>query len=202
MKLLCFSDVHADVEAIRRVVSRAAQADILIGAGDFANLRRRLDVAISLLSQSPIPAVLVPGNHESYEELKEACRNWPAAHVLHGSGVEIAGVPFFGLGGGVPVTPFGSWSYDLTEDEATALLEPCPAGCVLVSHSPPRGVLDGSSQGRSLGSTAVLQIIRSRQPRLVVCGHIHEDAGRVLVSGGTPVLNAGPNGVEWDLSIG
>ncbi|MGC8668213.1 MAG: metallophosphoesterase family protein [Chthonomonadales bacterium] len=201
MRLLCFSDVHADVAAIQSIVSRAAHADLLIGAGDFATLRRRLDTAISLLRQAPVPAILVPGNHESYEELVEACRRWPAAHVLHGSAVEIAGIPFFGLGGGVPITPFGAWSWDLTEDQAAALLAPCPPGCVLVSHSPPRGILDGSSQGRSLGSTAVLQAIRCKHPRLVVCGHIHEDAGGVVESGGTTVINAGPAGVEWHLDI-
>ena len=42
--------------------------------------------------------------------------------MLHGSAVAIAGVTFFGLGGGVPVTPFGAWSYDFTEEQAANLL--------------------------------------------------------------------------------
>ena len=38
--------------------------------------------------------------------------------MLHGSEVELQGVRFFGLGAAVPETPFGSWSYDLSEDDA------------------------------------------------------------------------------------
>ena len=97
----------------------------------------------------------MPGNGESAEELAEACHGWKAAHVLHGEGVDIDSVPFFGLGGGVPVTPFGPWSYDFTEDEARDLLTPCPEDAVLVSHSPPLGHADADASGRHMGSTAV-----------------------------------------------
>ena len=89
------------------------------------------------------------GNNESTEELIDACRNWPSAHVLHGSGITLAGVTFFGLGGGVPVTPFGSWSYDFTEEQAAELLSGCLAGGELVSHSPPQGAVDVSSAVRA-----------------------------------------------------
>lgn len=111
----------------------------------------------------------------------------------------IAGVPFFGLGGGVPVTPFGSWSYDFTEEEAAKLLANCPAGCVLVSHSPPKGTVDVSSQGKSLGSVAVRDAILRCKPVLVVCGHIHACGGKQGMIGQTPVVNAGPAGVDWEL---
>lgn len=73
----------------------------------------------------------------------------------------------------------------------------CPAGCVLVSHSPPKGAVDWSSRGRSLGSVAVRDAIVRHRPILVVCGHIHESAGRTASIGSTPVVNAGPNGIEW-----
>jgi Icc-related predicted phosphoesterase len=111
----------------------------------------------------------------------------------------LLGVPFYGLGGGVPVTPFGAWSHDFTEEEAAELLRECPSGCVLVSHSPPQGALDQSSDGRSLGSVAVLDAVVQKRPRLVVCGHIHACAGRRTTIGETAVVNAGPGGVEWEL---
>ena len=53
------------------------------------------------------------------------------------------------------MTPFGPWSYDFTEEQAAELLAGCPRGCVLVSHSPPKGTVDVDSRGRSLGSVAV-----------------------------------------------
>lgn len=197
MKLLLFSDLHADTTAARRLVDAARGVDVLVCAGDLGNVRRDLDLCVDLLATTGKPAVLVAGNNETTDELVAACRGWPGAHVLHGSGVDLGGVSFFGIGGGVPVTPFGSWSYDFSEADASGLLAGCPSGCVLVSHSPPKGTLDVSSRGQSLGSTAVRDAIARTRPALVVCGHIHADAGRTATIGATPVVNAGPSGIEW-----
>jgi Icc-related predicted phosphoesterase len=199
MKLLLFSDLHADAKAAARLVGLTRAVDVVVGAGDFGNVRRQLDVCLDILRAIDRPTVLVAGNSESTEELVEACHDWPSARVLHGSGGEIDGVPFFGLGGGVPVTPFGAWSYDFTEDEAAALLASCPPGAVLVSHSPPKGAVDVSSSGQSLGSVAVRDAVLSLRPRLVVCGHIHACAGQRAAIGPTTVVNAGPRGIVWDL---
>ena len=83
MKLLLFSDLHANVDQATRLVEMAAEADVVIGAGDFGRMRQDLDTAISILSRIPpeTPAVVVPGNAESYEELREACLAWPGALV-------------------------------------------------------------------------------------------------------------------------
>lgn len=202
MKLLLFSDVHADAGAARRLVAMAEGVDVVVGAGDFATVRRNIRAAIDVLRAIGRPSVLVAGNNETTEELVDACRDWPSARVLHGSGTTIGGVPFFGLGGGVPVTPFGAWSYDFTEDQAAAMLAGCPEGVVLVSHSPPKGLVDADSAGRGLGSTAVRAAIERRQPRLVVCGHIHASAGKRASLGPTAVVNAGPGGIVWDLEAG
>jgi uncharacterized protein len=199
MKLLLFSDLHCNVAAAQRLVEQARDVNVAVGAGDFGQVRRRVGVCLDVLRGLPCPAVVVPGNNESLDELRDACRGWPGVHVLHGTGVTIDGVPFFGLGGGVPVTPFGSWSYDFREDEAAELLKDFPAGGVLVSHSPPKGCLDVDGSGESRGSTAVRDLIQAKRPALVVCGHIHACAGRTETFHGTPVVNAGPNGVVLKL---
>jgi uncharacterized protein len=200
MKLLLFSDLHVDAAAARRLAERALEVDVLVGAGDFGNVRRHVGVCVDVLRHPGRPAVLVAGNNESPAELSEACRGWPEAHVLHGSAVTLGGVTFFGLGGGVPVTPFGAWSYDFSEEQAAGLLSGCPAGCVLVSHSPPKGVLHVDSRGRSLGSVAVRDAVLRQGPRLVVCGHIHACGGQQALLGRSPVVNAGPGGAEWELA--
>jgi Icc-related predicted phosphoesterase len=197
MKLLLFSDLHADTDAARHLVEMARTADVLIGAGDFGNMRREIHDCIDILQAVAKPAVLVPGNAESAEELADACRDWPSARVLHGSGVRIDGVDFFGVGGAIPVTPFGSWSYDFSEDEATQLLSTCPSGGVLVTHSPPRGAVDRSSKGQNLGSSAVREVVERCRPKLVVCGHIHGSWAQRETISPTTVINAGPAGIEW-----
>lgn len=199
MKLLLFSDIHADLEAARRIVGQSREVDVVIGAGDFATMSRGLKQCIDVLSKIDRPTVLVPGNNEWPDELSAACDNWKSAHVLHGQGTQIDGVSFFGLGGGVPVTPFGDWSFDLSEEQAAKLLETCPDHAVLVSHSPPKGLVDRSSSGQSLGSKAVRDLIVQKKPLLVVSGHIHASAGKSATLNETPIVNAGPAGIIWEL---
>jgi Icc-related predicted phosphoesterase len=201
MKLLLFSDVHRDINKCQKLVELAhtEAIDVVVGAGDFGSFRRGLEAVISTLSKISKPAILVPGNSESDTELLEACQTWPAATVLHGTGTTVDQVNFWGIGGGIPVTPFGPWSFDFTEEAAKALLADCPPAAVLVSHSPPKGVVDRDSSGRNLGSVAIRETILFRQPRLVVCGHIHAAAGQYTMLGETPVVNAGPEGIIWDL---
>jgi Icc-related predicted phosphoesterase len=195
MKLLLFSDLHSNFRTTARLVELSKIVDIVVGAGDFCNVRRGLEQIIKALAPIDKPSVLVPGNSESDQELLRACRSWKSAHVLHGRQANIDGVSFFGIGGGIPVTPFGSWSYDFTEDEALELLHDCPGNGVLVSHSPPKGMLDLSSDGRNLGSEAVKQTVEKKKPNLVVCGHIHGSSGQTGRLEETTVINAGPQGI-------
>jgi len=193
-RLLLFSDVHSDRAACRRLVDRSSEVDVVVGAGDFATMRRNLQATIDVLSAIDVPTVLVPGNAESVEELRSACAPWEAATVLHGAGAEIDGISFYGIGGGIPVTPFGDWSYDFTEEAAEDMLADCPSGGVLVSHSPPKNAVDRDSNGRHLGSTAVRAAIEEKSPSLTVCGHIHGSWGEEAAIGETTVVNAGPQG--------
>jgi uncharacterized protein len=192
MKLLAFSDLHRDQELAERLVDLAREADVVLGAGDYATMRMGLEATIDVLSAITAPSVLVPGNAESDTELWRACTGWPSARVLHGQPLQLDGAQFFGLGGGVPPTPF-PWSFDLSEDEAAAKLESCPEGAVLVVHSPPKGYVD-EAHGRHLGSRSILEAIERKRPALVVCGHIHQCWGSEAAIGTTPVVNVGPEG--------
>ena len=199
MKLLLFSDLHLNSVAANHIASLSIQADAVVGAGDFCTCRKGLDRAIDMLSSISCPIVLVPGNSESADELIQACGGWPNATVLHGNGCVLNEVPFFGIGGGIPVTPFGSWSYDFTEEEAAELLKDCPESGVLISHSPPFGVVDLDSSGRHLGSKSIRETINSRTLDLVVCGHIHASAGKTEFINRTPVVNAGTGGILFEI---
>jgi Icc-related predicted phosphoesterase len=201
MKLLLSSDLHGRESACVSLVAMARDVDWVLIAGDLCNMRHGLERCIDMLRAIDRPTILVPGNAESDDELRQACASWESSIVLHGNGTEIDGIPIYGIGGGIPVTPFGAWSFDLTEQDARERLEALPHDAVLVSHSPPKGTVDMSSAGQHLGSSSLRQAVEEKQPRLVVCGHIHESAGRQDVIGKTPVVNAGPTGVLWDLAL-
>lgn len=190
MKILAFSDLHGSAKQARELVTASAAADLVIGAGDFCSMRKGLDEAMALLAGIRAPMVLVPGNAESVEELQSAADEGIA--VLHGRGISIGGVKLFGLGGGVPPTPFGDWSWDLSEDAARALLDGCEAADILITHAPPKGVADLTSQGQSVGSEAIAQAIGRVQPKLALCGHIHDSWGEEGTIGQSRIVNLGP----------
>ena len=197
MRLLAFSDLHTDADQAGRLVDASEDADVVLGVGDFASIHSGLDETIAVLRRITKPAVLVPGNNETEDALRDACDGWDGAVVLHGESTMINGVPFFGLGAGVPVTPW-DWSFDLTEEEAAAKLTGCPEGCVLAVHSPPRGHVDVSGAGEHLGSVAVRDAIVAKEPRLALCGHIHESWGERSAIGPTQIINLGPMGAILD----
>lgn len=199
MKLLCFSDLHRDKDAAQKLVSASADVDCVIGAGDFATCRKGIGDTLDILAAIEKPAVIVAGNGESFEELRDAARGWKSAHVLHGTGCQIDGVDFWGVGGGIPVTPFGDWSYDFDEVAAAEMLSGCPSGGVLVVHSPPIDTVDHDANGVIRGSRSIREAVESKQPKLVVCGHIHGDWEKQVDLGPTRILNAGPAGVVMEV---
>jgi uncharacterized protein len=197
VKLLAFSDLHRDLESAARLVEASRDADVVVAAGDLASVHDGLEETVEALAAIERPTILIPGNNETDVALRDACAGWEAATVLHGEAAEVDGVTFFGLGAGVPVTPW-DWSFDLTEEEAAGLLSGCPEGSVMVVHSPPKGYVD-SSGGTHLGSEAVFRSIESTRPPLALCGHIHESWGEEATIGPTRVVNLGPEGMLFDL---
>jgi Icc-related predicted phosphoesterase len=197
LKFLAFSDLHRDLAQAASLVEASAGADAVLAVGDLASVHSGLAETVDALRGIECPVVLVPGNNETDEALREACEGWDAATVLHGEATEIGGVTIFGLGGGIPVTPW-DWSFDLTEEAAARLLEDCPEGALLAVHSPPYGHVD-TSGGRHLGSRAILDAIEATNPILALCGHIHESWGEEARIGPTPVVNLGPSARTFEI---
>jgi len=95
MRILAFSDLHRDRDRAGRLVERAREADVVLGAGDYATMHMGLESTIEVLSGITAPTVLVPGNAETDTELWHACSGWPSAHVLHGEALKLEETRFF-----------------------------------------------------------------------------------------------------------
>ncbi|MEL7117450.1 MAG: metallophosphoesterase family protein [Pseudomonadota bacterium] len=190
MKILAFSDLHHNRAKAEALVAASRDADLVIGAGDFCNHRQGLPEAMNLLAGIEAPLVVVPGNAESADELRDAAHK--GTTVLHGDDTEIDGVTFFGMGYAVPETPFKDWSCDLSESEADAMLSRCEGADIMVLHSPPKNHGDRTSTGLILGSIAIATAIERIQPTYAVFGHIHDSWGYRGKIGRTQLMNLGP----------
>ncbi len=196
MKILAFSDLHRNLEVATAIVEASRDADVVVGAGDFATRGEGLAATFDILRAVAVPFILVAGNHDDPDEMRHALSGWPHPHLLQGHGVGIGSFHFFGLGLGIPRSGEEAWNRQLSEDEAATLLEACPEACVLVTHAPPFGVADLQHNGQHEGSQAIRAAIEARQPRLALCGHIHHAWGMTGMIGSTPVHNLGPR-LHW-----
>jgi len=196
LKILAFSDLHRDVDAARKIVEASAHADILIGAGDFANFGEGAAEIIQILQTTDTPTIVVPGNHDNLDELRELCAGWAEGHFLHGHTMEFQDVTFFGLGGEVPRRNPAIWNVSVSEEEAASVFTNCPKNAVLITHMPPLGCADLQRDGTHDGSTAIAAVIEDAQPVFNFCGHIHSSWGLSGKIGATTVHNLGP-GVNW-----
>jgi len=61
---------------------------------------------------------------------------------------------------------------------------------VLLSHYPPKGVVDRAWSGTHIGLAELKELIELKKPLLVSCGHVHESRGYDLLNG-TLVVNSG-----------
>lgn len=196
MKVLVFSDIHGDTEALRRAME--TDADCYIAAGDLVNFARGFEKVGPLLQAKAEQVYVLPGNHESPSDIERFCQTY-GLKPLHGRSFEADGYHVAGLGCSNP-TPFNTPG-EYTESELSAKLEPF-AGLkplVLVCHCPPRGTpLDEARPGAHFGSESVRRFIELHQPVWFFCGHIHEAAGRTAQLGATRAANVGKKGYLLD----
>ncbi len=169
------------------------EGDILLHAGDLTfhgkaeELARFNDWLDDLEFKHKI---IVPGNHdltfESHWDWAKAM-TYAADAVLNGEMYEAEGFKIWGE----PRQPwFHDWAFNVERENMKKVWDQIPPGIdILVTHGPPLGVGDLTPRGERVGCQYQRQWIQEYQPKLVVCGHIHNGYGLYQV-GKTLVVNA------------
>jgi Icc-related predicted phosphoesterase len=192
VKLLIFSDIHADYAALERAME--TEADLYFAAGDMVNWARGLDRVGPILQKRAPNVYVLPGNHESESDIARLCTDF-RLNNFHGAILEVNGYQVAGLGYSNP-TPFNTPG-EYSETELAKRLSKFAglAPLVLICHCPPKGTtLDRIRESIHGGSTAVAEFIEKYQPEYFFCGHIHEAAGVETTIGKTRCWNVGKKG--------
>ena len=193
MKILIFSDIHGNKTALKAVMQQPA--DLYILAGDLVSFQKGLTECGEILKPLGERLWVLPGNHESHDDMKALCERFGFVD-FHRQERVLNGTHWVGLGYS-NITPFKTPGEYTEEEIARALAsfgEAKPMYAVV--HTPPYGSrLDEFSPGKHAGSMAVREWVERVQPEELFCGHIHETAGMRETIGATKCVNVGKAGV-------
>ena len=187
-RLVLLSDTHRMHDKI--VIP---DGDIVVHAGDFCGHGTSKQARAFAQFFRALPhrhKVVIAGNHDRCLELEPSLgpEIFAGCHYLFDSGVEIEGLRFWGS----PWQPwFLDWAFNLQRGPALqAKWDLIPNNTdVLVTHGPPRAILDRTFLGENVGCDDLRAAVERIRPRLHVFGHIHEGYGEYEAEG-TRFVNA------------
>jgi Icc-related predicted phosphoesterase len=188
MRIFAVADIHARFDRLHRIRETLADTavDVLVIAGDLCRLRRKPEALLDQFEELTVPMLAIRGNSDP-GRLEELFEIYPNVTPLHLKSVNVAGVPFAGVSGALTL-PLASRIGWKERDVEARLRKLVTSQTVLVVHPPPWGVLDQVLGRFHAGSRAVTRLIARAKPRLVLCGHIHEQPG-VATLNDTTVVN-------------
>jgi hypothetical protein len=196
------ADLHGCHDRMRRIADHVAdlKPGVLVVAGDITGFRESF-AYLRRLNDLPVPVLTVGGNMDG-REMEKIIASCPNITSLHGREASIDGVRFVGMGGTIPV-PFRS-RICLREQRMIDEMAPLVReDCVLVAHPPPYGTLDEGIGNLHAGSKGLRRLVLEKQPKMLICGHIHEKPGWAFI-GKTLVVNAsmGRSGAGAIIALG
>jgi Icc-related predicted phosphoesterase len=188
MRIVCISDTHDLHPEIQ-----LPDGDVLIHAGDATaqgTEAQVIEFCEWFAAQPHRHKIFVAGNHDWLFEIEpEKARSMIKGFTyLEDSGIELDGLLFYGS----PWTVrYYEWAFMLERGPSLAQKwEMIPDGTdILITHSPPIGILDRNGRGENAGCGDLLERVRKISPRLHVFGHMHPSNG-IETIGETIFVNA------------
>ncbi len=191
MKIYAVADIHASKNRINKIKSiiNIHSPDLLVIAGDITNYFFP-SKTIEQLKDIPIPIFCIRGNSD-FKIMEKQMKRLENGTLLDSTPIKINNFQFLGINGTIPL-PFHS-KLKWNEKQHLDRLKPAiDRHTIIVGHTPPRGICDKVANRFSAGSYQFKNFIEKHPPLLVICGHIHEQAGFEYLNG-TAIINCAMN---------
>jgi Icc-related predicted phosphoesterase len=192
MKVLAFSDMHGSLRALKKIRSLAKKQkpDLIINTGDISIFEQNIELLIERLNKIGIPVLIIHGNHEDTSTMRQVTAKRENIKFVHKKIHKVGDYVFVGYGGGgfsLEDKEFRNW---------TKKIKPKLKGkkVVLITHAPPYGTKLDIILEDYCGNKDIRKFIERNDIVLALCGHIHENEGRMDKINGTKVSNPGPFG--------
>jgi Icc-related predicted phosphoesterase len=176
LRIYAVADLHGRPEKMGIVArnTERLKPDVIVAAGDLTPFLRPRP-SLAELGRLGAPVLAVTGNSD-FLGGRRAMNQTDGIDDLHLNPITVNGIEFVGLSGTVPV-PFRTRVGLLEGRLFQQFKSLVNRHTVVVAHPPPFGVLDKVAGKLHAGSTRLRQLLETNQPRLFICGHIHEDTG-------------------------
>lgn len=177
MKLLSVADIHGSQYRLNIVLKNIEKykPDLIVICGDITQFGPP-DVALNLLNQIKIKTIAIHGNIDTNDVLKAIDES--NAINIHNKSKIINKNQFIGLGGNIDNQDFSKINIKINNNQKK-LSEIINNSTIIISHIPPYGLQDKTFLGFHSGSNELKKFIEYYNPRLILCGHIHENPGYV-----------------------
>src|SRR3989338_1726705 len=134
MKILAFTDIHADPASFALIKKKIKQEnpELVVCCGDISNFATDLEFAVKQIVSFGKKTLLIPGNHETADEIKRVAEKHAEIINLHDSFFTFKDITFYGYGTG------GFSERDLKFEKKIPLLKKKLEGkkWVFVTHAP------------------------------------------------------------------
>jgi len=199
MRIYAVSDIHGRAERISKIRANVMEyaPDVLVVAGDIASYRGHR-LVLSRLNELGLPVLAVRGNAD-WPSVDRQLEALPRIQSLHLKETILKGVAFTGVSGTIPV-PFRSRLRLIERRVLEQMVSLVTGHSVLVTHPPPWGTLDEVLGRFHAGCRGLRGIVVKKQPRMLICGHIHEQSGTARL-GKTLVVNCNMGGARGGAMI-
>jgi len=194
MKILAFIDMHGSITALQKIKEKSKNADIVVCGGDLTVFEQGLEHILSELNKLGKDILLVHGNHETEEELKMLCKKYKNLHFIHNNPFIKQDIIFLGWGGG----GFSENDKDFEKQSKKfidILKKNKEKAYVFITHAPPYGTKLDAIGRMHHGNRSFTKFIKGNHIDLVICGHLHENHGKIDKIGKSTIINPGPQGL-------
>jgi len=174
MKIFAAADIHGSQYRLNTILNNIEKysPDVVIICGDITQFGPG-EVAKNFLNQIKVDTLALPGNIDT-PDVNKAISDSKATNINH-KRIEKNGLAVVGIGGDL--------SDSLSEisieykNKKIPLIKTISKDTILVTHVPPYKTQDKVFFGHHSGNKELRQIVDKYKPKLVLCGHIHEDPG-------------------------
>lgn len=192
MKILAFADTHGKPKAMKRLLEKGKNVDLLICAGDISIFGNNLKSLIAKFSKLNKTMLIIHGNHETEHEIKELAKKFPWLIPLHKGSFEFENYHFFGYGGDGFAKEDREYEKLIKKFKKTVKKD---SKIILITHGPPYGTkCDLLPSLNHVGCKTYTKIDKELKPILHICGHLHETDSMRDKIGNTLVINPGAEG--------